>query len=149
MFSIFSQMFPTSKIVKEGVSTLREGLDSLIYTDEEKSNDAKKERSEARTMLVEWMKATQGQNIARRVIALMVTFIWLSLHLFSAGLAFVAGWVASSEPWLVSSELISETAIELNDPAMLIIAFYFAAPYMGQMINGILNRKKPGIKNGS
>lgn len=148
MMGIFSQIFPTAEIVKEGISMLSSGLDALVYTDEEKANDAKKERSEGRMMLIAWMKATQGQNIARRVIALAIVAIWLSQYALGTLLALISVWVVSPERWVASSKLIQSSADGMDKPVMLVLAFYFAAPYMGQMVGKIMNKwgdKKSGV----
>ncbi len=75
--SFWGKVFGTDEAIKGAVGAVRDGLDALVYTDEEKSQDAAKERSEARSMLVGWMEATQGQNLARRLISLAITGVWL------------------------------------------------------------------------
>jgi hypothetical protein len=42
------------------IGGITKGFDALVYTDEEKAGDAAKERSEARSMIVDWMKEHTG-----------------------------------------------------------------------------------------
>jgi hypothetical protein len=68
--SFWGKIFGTENAINTTISAVKDGLDALVYTDEEKAGDAAKERTQARSMVVDWMQATQGQNLARRLIAL-------------------------------------------------------------------------------
>jgi hypothetical protein len=81
--SFWGKLFGTEKALNGIVDGVTNGLDALVYTDEEKAADAAADRSEARKMVVQWMAATQGQNLARRLIALSITGVWLSMYLLS------------------------------------------------------------------
>lgn len=123
-------------------------MDSLVYTEEEKATLAAKDRSEARSMVIRWMEATQGQNLARRFIALMITVIWLIQYLVAMILGIVSVWVDDSEKLNNSATLIGEYAESMNGAMMLILAFYFAAPHMGSIIGEALTKfgKTPTVK---
>jgi len=56
------------KVVKAAINT----GDALFYTDEEKARDA----SSYREWYLKYLEATQPQNVARRMIALIVTLMW-------------------------------------------------------------------------
>ena len=71
--SFFGRLFGTEKALEGVVEGVSKSLDALIYTDEEKAKEAARDRSEARRMVVDWLAATQGQNLARRLIALSIT----------------------------------------------------------------------------
>jgi len=138
--SFFGKLFGTEKALTSVVDGVSKGLDALVYTDEEKANDAAKDRSEARAMVVGWMAATQGQNLARRLIALSITGAWLGLYLISVVTSFTAIFVGSDvtvNKLLAASALSKNSAIELNNAVMLILAFYFAAPHMGDIAKAV------------
>ena len=138
--SFFGKLFGTEKALTSVVDGVSKGLDALVYTDEEKATDAAKDRSEARAMVVGWMAATQGQNLARRLIALSITGAWLGLYLISVVTSFTAIFVGSDvtvNKLLAASALSKNSAIELNNAVMLILAFYFAAPHMGDIAKAV------------
>ena len=116
-------------------------LDKLFYTDEEKAEDGRKERSEARGMIIHWMQATSGQNLARRLLALVITAVWLFMYISSAALDVAAVWLGGRADQLnTSSMLIGDRATEMNGAMMLILGFYFAAPHMGSIANKAMDR---------
>ena len=138
--SFFGKLFGTEKALTGIVDGVSSGLDKLVYTDEEKADAAAKDRSEARAMVVGWMAATQGQNLARRLIALSITGAWLGLYLISVVTSFIAIFVGSDvtvNKLLAASALSKNSAIELNNAVMLILAFYFAAPHMGDIAKAV------------
>lgn len=78
-------------------------------------------------MIIDWIRASQGQNLARRVIALSITFTWLSI--------IVAALFGAVEKEAVDRAF--EAANAMDGPVMLILAFYFAAPHLGSVVKGI------------
>ena len=138
--SFWGRIFGTSDAVASVVDGVKNGLDALVYTDEEKATDAAKDRSEARSMLVGWMQATQGQNLARRLIALVVTAVWLAQYAASMLLSVIAVWVTEPDRLKQSAVLISSSATQMNGAMMLILGFYFAAPHMGDIARAALNK---------
>ena len=131
--TLLGKVFGSDKAVSSMISNVSNGIDALVYTDEEKASDAKQERSEGRKMIVEWMKSTQGQNLARRLIALSVTGIWLLQYVIAIVMNVIAVWVDNPEQWKESAKIINESAQSMNAAMMLILAFYFAAPHMGEI----------------
>jgi hypothetical protein len=93
---ILGQLFGSEKVMDAAIGGITKGFDALVYTDEEKAGDAAKERSEARSMIVDWIKNSQGQNIARRLIALIITIVWLLMYIVSAGLDVAVVWIDQS-----------------------------------------------------
>lgn len=128
---------PVSSVVK----TVGDALDTLTYTDQEKATAAAKERAAARAAVVAWMAASSGQNIARRCIALSIVAAWL-LAKVSATIAYIA-----SEP--AAGDRLTALADSMSGEMMLILAFYFAAPHMGQFIAPVVNRLKTNGKKNS
>lgn len=147
--SFLGKLFGSDKAIEKGIDTVSNGLDKLIYTKEEKAEDAMKERAAARGMLIEWMTSTQGQNLARRLLALVITAVWLGMYLLSAVLDVSIIWADPriGDSISLSAKVIGERATEMNGAMMLILGFYFAAPHMGNIITTAMT--KFGGKNAS
>ena len=139
--SFWGRLFGTDKAIEKTIDTVSNGLDKLYYSDEEKAEDAAKDRSEARQMIVRWMEATSGQNLARRTLAIAITFTWLGMYIIAAIGEMIAVWAKSPERWMQSSVTIFEYAQGLNSAVMLILGFYFAAPYMGDIARSFGTKK--------
>lgn len=141
--SFWGKVFGTDEAIKGAVGAVRDGLDALVYTEEEKATDASKERSEARSMLVGWMEATQGQNLARRLISLVITGVWLLQYLVAQIASSIGVFWASKEAALNKlAELNRAAADDMSSAVMMILAFYFAAPHMSEIISGVVSRFK-------
>ena len=143
--SFWGKIFSTEKALTGIVDGVTNGLDALVYTDEEKASDATKERSEARLMVVKWMESTQGQNLARRLIALSITAVWLLMYLIKSAVAVVSVWVDSPDMWLDTAKVVGDSAESMNGAMMLILAFYFAAPHMGDIARAAMNKFSGGF----
>jgi|TARA_R110000772_G_scaffold268728_1_gene398254 hypothetical protein len=151
--SFWGKLFGTEKALNGIVDGVTNGLDALVYTDEEKAADAAADRSEARKMVVQWMAATQGQNLARRLIALSITGVWLSMYLLSVFCAMVA--VFTNADGVVTAEKINQVgtiakgaAMDMNPAVMLILAFYFAAPHMGDIAKAVTGKFTQSVNKG-
>ena len=139
--SFLGKLFGTDKALSSVIESVSSGLDSLVHTDEEKSQEAAADRSEARKMLIRWMEATQGQNLARRVIALSITAVWLLQYVVAQCMAVYASF--SSDVNIDSTiSILRSGADDMSSAVMLILAFYFAAPHMGSMIEKVKLRSK-------
>lgn len=151
--SFFGKLFGTEKALEGVVDGVTNGLDKLVYTDEERANDAAADRSEARKMIVQWMASTQGQNLARRVISLAITGIWLGMYLLSVLCGMVAVFVNSSGAVTAAKvnavgAIAKDAAYDMNPAVMLILAFYFAAPHMGDIAKAVTNRFTQSVNKG-
>lgn len=138
MAGFFSRLFGTDKALEAVVDGVSNGLDKLVYTDEERAEAAAQDRSEARKMVVGWMAATQGQNLARRFIALMVTSVWLGQYLIAQALSMVAIFVDKSDKIESAAALMRAGAGDMDGAVMLILGFYFAAPQMGKIADAVI-----------
>ena len=140
--SFWGRLFGSDKATEKLIDNVSNGIDKLWYTDEEKAEDRASARREGQTVMMAWMKNTQGQNLSRRLIALCITFVWLLMFLISAVLNVVAIWQSpeAAELIMASSGVIKESAQDLTSAVMLILSFYFAAPYMGSIAEGALKR---------
>jgi hypothetical protein len=151
--SFFGKLFGTEKALAGIVDGVTNGLDALIYTDEEKAGDAARDRSEARNMVVQWMAATQGQNLARRLISLAITGVWLGMYLLSvlcgmiAVFADSAGTVTAAKINAVGS-ISQSAAMDMNPAVMLILAFYYAAPHMGDIAKAVTGKFTQSVNKG-
>lgn len=152
MFSVgatLGKIFGTDKAITAVIDNVSKGLDALVYTDEEKAGDASRDRAAARGMVVSWMESTQGQNLARRLIALCIVFIWLLQYLCSMVLSVVGIWMDDPKKILSSAEVIGVFAERMNGAVMLILGFYFAAPYMGSIVQGAMAKFRKNINKTS
>lgn len=139
--SFWGKIFGTDEAIKGAVGAVRDGLDALVYTEEEKANDASKERSEARSMLVGWMEATQGQNLARRVISLAITGVWLLQYVVAqVASAIAVFWQEAAGQLNALSALQLQSADNMSPAVMLILAFYFAAPHMSDVVKAFTEK---------
>lgn len=148
--SFWGKVFGTDEAIRATVGAVKDGIDALVYTEEEKSNDAAKERSEARSMLVGWMEATQGQNLARRLISLAITGVWLLQYIIAqVALSIAIFWEDKSDQLTKLATVQTTNAGDMSSAVMLILAFYFAAPHMGDFAQAIVGRfKEKAVKNG-
>lgn len=148
--SFWGKVFGTDEAIRSTIGAVKDGIDALVYTEEEKSNDAAKERSEARSMLVGWMEATQGQNLARRLISLAITGVWLLQYIIAQiALSVAIFWESKSDQLVKLATVQTSNASDMSSAVMLILAFYFAAPHMGDFAQAIVGRFKTKVeKNG-
>ena len=140
---LLGRLFGSDDAITSLVDNASNGIDKLFYTEEEKAEDKAKSASEARSMVIDWLKCTQGQNLARRLIALIVTFIWVLQYVAMMTLSTLAVWVESadtSKKMVESSNIIGGYAESMNGAMMLILGFYFAAPHMGKMAEAAINK---------
>lgn len=141
--SFWGKIFGTDEAIKSAVGAVKDGLDALVYTDEEKAVEAAKERSEARAMLVGWMEATQGQNLARRLISLAITGVWLLQYVVAQIASSLAVfWHSQAGALNALAALQLQSAEAMSSAVMLILAFYFAAPHMGDFAKAVIGRWK-------
>lgn len=139
--SFWGKVFGTDEAIKTTIGAVKDGIDALVYTEEEKANDAAKERSEARSMLVGWMEATQGQNLARRLISLAITGVWLLQYVVAQFASSVAiFWDAQAKQLNELAKLQLQSANDMSPAVMLILAFYFAAPHMGDFAKAVITK---------
>lgn len=138
--NFLGRVFGTEKALTSIVESVSSGIDALVHTDEEKAQEAAQNRSEARKMVVDWMQATQGQNLARRLIALSITAIWLLVYVVAVVLGMVAVWFDGplAGNIMENSNQAFDAADSMSGPIMLILSFYFAAPHMGDIAKSVL-----------
>lgn len=145
MFALLGRLFGADKAAGNIIDHASNAIDKLVYTSQEKAEDQAKAAAEARGMVIEWLRSTQGQNLARRLIALVVTAVWVSQYLMAMTLSVVAVWVGSPDQYKASAKIIGDYAENMNGAMMLILGFYFAAPHLGTMVQGAIEKfsKRP------
>ena len=147
--SLIGKIFGSEKAIEGAVKGISNSLDVLVYTDEEKANDAALERQKARAMVIDWMQSTSGQALARRLIAVSITFVWLMQYIFGwvmvIGAIFVEPEVA--DRMRQASDLTQEHADGMTGAVMLILSFYFAAPHLDKVVGPAMERFAKGGKN--
>lgn len=138
--ALFGKIFGTEKALEKVVDGAASALDKLVYTDEEEADDVRKSRSEARKMVIEWMKTTKGQNLARRFLALIITAVWLFQYITGMILDLSAIWATNPEKLTQAAKVLGDRADGMTGAMMLILGFYFAAPHMGSIATAALQR---------
>ena len=115
MKKLFGAIFGSSKNTETFVSGAVAGLDKMFFTDEEKSDASAK----VAEWYLKYLAATQPQNLARRLIALVVVLLWALLIILGVA-------VYKLDPGY--SMFIFDTLRDVvNMPFQIIIGFYFAA----------------------
>ena len=153
---IFGSSGAQEKMVDGAIS----GLDKLFYTKEEKSDDHKEMVKHSATVLMDWIKNSQGQNLARRVLAFAIAGTWLFQYWVAMMVGIYGGTI---EPMVLIAEkmevnpalaqveriqiAIGNNADGMTGAMMLIIGFYFAAPHLSKIIGPAMD-KFAGIKIG-
>lgn len=124
MKKILGAIFGSSKNTETIVDGAVAGLDKMFFTKEEKS--------EANQKLSDWylkyLAATQPQNLARRLIAIVVVGLWAALVLTAV---IAQPWMPA---WSDKTFYILEDVV--NTPFSIIIGFYFAAHLARSWQNG-------------
>jgi len=126
------RLLGSPKALTDTVNAVSDGLGQFIYTKEEKAENTAKAITEGRQMLIKWMETTQGQNLARRLIALSITAIWLLMFVGRMALGIAGVWLQGAE-WDDSAQVIGDNIEQMTGAVMLILGFYFASPYLGQI----------------
>lgn len=137
---ILGKMFGSEKALGNIVGSVSRGLDSLVYTQQEKEQAAAAERAKAREMVLRWMESTQGQNLARRMIAVIVTSVWILQYIAAMGLSLFAVWADDPAQWRESAHIVGNYAERMSGAMMLILGFYFAAPHMGSIVEVAMSK---------
>jgi len=138
--STLGRVFGTDKAVSRVVDHTANALDKLIYTDEEEAEAKAQAVTEARSMVIEWMKATSGQNLARRLLAMVITLVWVSQYVAMMSLSVIAVWLENGDKCNASSQIIGGYAENMNGAMMLILGFYFAAPHLSSVAGVALKK---------
>lgn len=104
MKKILGAIFGSAK----NTETVLSGIDKVWFTNEEKSD-----------FFLKYLAATQPQNLARRLIAIIVVALWAALIILGVAV----------HPWDsdYSQQIFFTLKDVVNTPFSIIIGFYFAA----------------------
>lgn len=113
MITFLKNLFGGAGTANDAVKAGMRGIDALIFTDQEKSAVNEKFRE----WMLRYYEATQPQNIARRLIAVIVVMLWALMNV-AAIITYFFDPEASKFIFQVIHEVI-------NAPFITIIGFYF------------------------
>ena len=133
MFKFFRSLFAVPENGSQIITGVKEGLDALFFTNEEKAQHA----SEAFKLYLEWIKATQGHNVSRRFLAVVVALLWTFLVLLTVLVKIVEitlGWMEGASEF-VFTVLTDVVAL----PFAGVMAFYFATQLLQRSIGAAKN----------
>lgn len=146
--SFWGRLFGSSDATREIISMVRDAGDALVYTKEERAEYAAEERREAHAVMLEWIKNSQGQNLSRRFLTIVITSVWLLFLITSVFVSIAGIWIDQEQA------KIAETYTKLNEIVsgmepiiMLIIGFYFSSPYLNKFSQAAI-AKFEGKSNG-
>lgn len=126
----WSRLWDTPDTISKGVDAVIQSGDALVYTDEEKAEFGQR----VRDWLLKWQQATSGQNIARRLIALMVTGVWLLESVAALALTIWSAFSPESEAVSGAAAACWDAARSMGLPASVILTFYFAPNKIGEAV---------------
>lgn len=140
MFKFLGRLFSSNTALEKGVDAAIKGVDAVFYTEEEKATDRKETLKQVGKLVVEWMTASQGHRLARRLIAVSITFTWILMYVLCGFMSVVAAFVEKPQSFRDSGEELYNYATSMNGAVMLILGFYFAAPYMGDLVKSAVTK---------
>lgn len=144
---ILGRLLGSEKAMSAAIEGVSSGLDKLFYTAEEKSEDERNAIREAAAIINKWLENSQGQNLARRVLAFAIGGTWLLQYFAMMMFHLAAVWAEKPDKLTSSAEVIGGYADGMTGAMMLILGFYFAAPHLAKFVGPALERF--GSKNPS
>lgn len=152
--AVFGKIFNSDKAIEKGIDAMTQGLDKIWYTKEEQADAAEARwaaqhaaRLKGQEMLISWIQASQGQNLARRWLTVNITSVWLVQMLLGMVFAIASVWADEPDRLLSTAGILQGYAAEMGTIVLIIILFYFAAPHMGEALNILLSRFGLGTTN--
>lgn len=129
--TIAGNLFGTKKAGERIVEGIASAADSLVYTDQEKAEDAAEASSEGMKVYMAWLESTIGSRLARRFIAMGITGMWLSEQ--GVGVLMQLAAVFASNPVTIEkltkgSDLLFQHSAENNSLVGVVLLFYFGGP---------------------
>lgn len=115
MKKIIGAIFGSAKNTETVVNGAVAGLDKMFFTKEEKAEH----QAKMSEWFLKYLEATQPQNLARRLIALIIVTLWALL---------VVAAVASYPLDPAFSTFVFDTLADVvMNPFLMVMGFYFAA----------------------
>ena len=139
MLGFLGKMFGSDKAITKTVDTVAGAFDALHYSEEEKAEA----KTRAFDQVVNWMEATQGQNLTRRFIAVSVTLTWLVQIIIAQVMLATMPWIddkSTSDKLMQSATVMQNGAESMTGAVMLVFGFYFAARHIDKIAGAALTR---------
>ena len=115
MNKIFGAIFGSKKNTETIVDGAVSGLDKMFFTKEEKAEH----QAKMGDWFLKYLEATQPQNLARRLIAIIIVVLWAVL---------ILGGVAMYKLDPGYSQYIFDILADVvMNPFLMVMGFYFAA----------------------
>lgn len=133
--SFWKRLFDTPDTISEGVRAVINTGDALVYTDEEKAEFGQK----VRDWMLAWQQATSGQNVARRLIALSVTAVWLLEAVVTAVLSV---WAAINPEVAPAAAAIESQFARLTMIEGMILTYYYVPNKIGEAVARVRQMKQ-------
>jgi len=140
MFEFFGSLFGTSKAGEKIIDGISSAADKLVYTSEEKAEDAATARSEGFAVYTAWLESTSGSRLARRMIALTVVSVWSSEHIGSVILGLISAFAINPSQFEKASQMLATNATENNALVGVVLLFYFGGPAAMEGIKGLVEK---------
>jgi hypothetical protein len=118
--AIFGSQKNTETIVDGAVA----GIDKMFFTKEEQAEF----RQKGAEWFLEYLKATQPQNLARRMIAMIVVGLWALIVLVG-----IAAWPVHETYADYVFRVLTDVVM---NPFLMIMGFYFAAHVVRSFVDG-------------
>lgn len=125
--NVLKLLFGSPDAAVKTAGTIAKGIDAMVFTDQEKSEH----KAKAMEWLGKYMESTQGQNLARRMIAMVVTIQWALMLNVAVLLQLLDSDAKSQYVFKVMDECV-------NEAFMLVMIFYFGA----RMLADTFGKKK-------
>lgn len=128
---IFASIFGSAKNTETIVNGAVSGIDKMFYTKEEKAENA----GRAAEWFLKYLEATNPQNLARRLIAMVIVGLWALLILIGIAAKGIETYffVVPIEGQVLFSTFIFNVLTDIvMYPFLTVIGFYFAAHVLRQ-----------------
>lgn len=113
-------LFGGTDAANKTISSISSGIDKLVYTPEEKADASR----EGVKLWIEYQKATQPQNLSRRLIALVIVAVW-ALTVIAAGILGVTSAFDNPNAGTAASFLLDLLFKAIMPSVVVIVSFYF------------------------
>ena len=97
-------------------------LDKIFYTKQERAEGESEARQKLATYTLQWLDSQKGQNVARRIIAIMITSIWCTTYAIGVALAVAAVFAHAdlASKLVEASAVLKDSAEEISPQVMLL-----------------------------
>ena len=119
MFKVLARLFGDNEERGKLVDGAIKGLDAIVFTEEEKA----KHNAALGEWYLKYLQATQPQNLARRLIAIMVVLLWVFLIVVGVAFYIIEFYFSGTDK--ISLFIFRVLTEVVMVPFSGIMAFYF------------------------